>query len=116
MKKKNLILIHLSFRNKTEILEALVPYFAVDFLLPRTFIASLRLQHFDEIDLELIPTDAILAGACYFIKTRTVTFVTENAKVLLITISIFMNCRRRKRIEIESNIYMLENWKTLVLF
>ncbi|XP_063404431.1 E3 ubiquitin-protein ligase rnf213-alpha-like [Mytilus trossulus] len=69
-------------RNKTEILEAIVPYFAVDFLLPRTFIASLRLQHFDEIDLELIPTDAILAGACYFIKTRTATFVTENAKSL----------------------------------
>ena len=52
-------------------LQAISPYFAVDFLLPRTYVASLSFYHLSNIDLELVPTDAVLGAICYFIKTFT---------------------------------------------
>ena len=52
-------------------LQAISPYFAVDFLLPRTFVASLSFYHLSNIDLEILPTDAVLGAICYFIKIST---------------------------------------------
>jgi hypothetical protein len=41
--------------------QAISPYFAVDFLLPRTYVASLSFYHLSsKIDIELLPTDAVL--------------------------------------------------------
>jgi hypothetical protein len=51
------------------VLQAISPYFAVDFLLPRTYVASLSFYHLsNKIDIELLPTDAVLGAVCYFIK------------------------------------------------
>jgi hypothetical protein len=59
------------FRSREEVLQAISPYFAVDFLLPRTYVASLSFYHLSNIDLELVLTDAVLGAICYFIKTCT---------------------------------------------
>lgn len=61
-------LFHFYFRPREEVLQAISPYFAVDFLLPRTYVASLSFSHLLNIDLELVPTDAVLGAICYFIK------------------------------------------------
>jgi len=54
------------------VLQAISPYFAVDFLLPRTYVASLSFYHLsNKIDLEILPTDAVLGAICYFIKIST---------------------------------------------
>ena len=65
------ILNHFYFRPREEVLRAILPYFAVDFLLPRTYVASLSFYHLSNIDLELVPTDAVLGAICYFIKMST---------------------------------------------
>lgn len=66
-----IILNHFYFRPREEVLQAISPYFAVDFLLPRTYVASLSFYHLSNIDLELVPTDAVLGAICYFIKIYT---------------------------------------------
>ena len=67
-----LILNHFYFRSREEVLQAISPYFAVDFLLPRTYVASLSFNHLSsKIDLEILPTDAVLGAICYFIKIST---------------------------------------------
>jgi hypothetical protein len=41
----------------------------LDYLLPRTFVASLKLAHLANIDLSLIPPEVTLAAAYFYIKT-----------------------------------------------
>lgn len=66
------VLNHFYFRSREEVLQAISPYFAVDFLLPRTYVASLSFYHLsNKIDIELLPTDAVLGAVCYFIKIST---------------------------------------------
>ncbi|CAC5425101.1 RNF213 [Mytilus coruscus] len=56
-------------RKKNEVLQSLSPYFEFDYLLPRTFVASLHLNHItDNINLEMLPTDATIAALCYHVK------------------------------------------------
>lgn len=52
-------------------MEAISPYFALDYLLPRTFVASLNLTHLANIDLSLIPPEVTLAAAYFYVKTST---------------------------------------------
>ena len=67
--KKKLI----SFNStRKQVLEAISPYFALDYLLPRTFVASLNLTHLANIDLSLIPPEVTLAATYFYIKTSYV--------------------------------------------
>jgi hypothetical protein len=67
--KKNLI----SFNStRKQVLEAISPYFALDYLLPRTFVASLNLTYLANIDLSLIPPEVTLAATYFYIKTSYV--------------------------------------------
>lgn len=76
------VLNHFYFRSREEVLQAISPYFAVDFLLPRTYVASLSFYHLSNVDLELIPTDAVLGAVCYFIKISTTRHIFgENFQV-----------------------------------
>jgi len=60
----------ISFNSKRkQVLEAISPYFALDYLLPRTFVASLNLTHLANIDLSLIPPEVTLAATYFYIKT-----------------------------------------------
>ncbi|CAG2205786.1 unnamed protein product [Mytilus edulis] len=91
-------------RKKNEVLQSLSPYFEFDYLLPRTFVASLHLNHItDSINLELLPTDATMAALCYHVKVthylskemivglkktfaRISSMILENAKNSALTI------------------------------
>ncbi|CAC5418279.1 RNF213 [Mytilus coruscus] len=57
-------------RGRKEVLQAIVPYFTIDYLLPRTYVAALTYHQFIGIDLELLPTDATLAAMYYYIKSK----------------------------------------------
>lgn len=51
-------------------LKILLPYFDLDFLLPRTFVASLNLDQFMELDIEHFSPDILLGAVYYFINTQ----------------------------------------------
>lgn len=52
----------------TEMVKMLHPFFEMDFLLPRTLVASLSFQQFVAMDTKHIPPDIILAALYYFLK------------------------------------------------
>ncbi|XP_052062678.1 E3 ubiquitin-protein ligase rnf213-alpha-like isoform X2 [Mytilus californianus] len=56
-------------RPKDEILEKLKPYFEVDYLLPRTFLASLKLELIHTVVIShYIPPEISLASSIYYLK------------------------------------------------
>ncbi|CAG2212745.1 RNF213 [Mytilus edulis] len=52
-----------------DMLHMLLPYFDFDFLLARTFVASLNLDLFMELDVKHFSTDILLGAIYYFIKS-----------------------------------------------
>jgi len=69
------------FRPVDQYVEHLAPLFSVDYLLPRTFLSVMNVERIDEIYmLMVVPPDACLANAFYFIHTE---FLEE---------TVFINC------------------------
>ena len=55
-------------------MEHLTQLFSVDYLLPRTLLSVMSLQHVDELYSSMVvPPDACLANAFYFVKTETLS-------------------------------------------
>ena len=69
----------LILRSAVEHVKALAPLFHADFLLPRTIVASLKFEQFENvINLKLIPPDVIMAGLYYQLKTLSHFYGTED--------------------------------------
>ena len=52
-------------------LDDLKPLFHMDYLLPRTLLSVMSLQHVEKIFASMVvPPDACLANICYFVKTE----------------------------------------------
>ncbi|XP_052087848.1 uncharacterized protein LOC127724886 [Mytilus californianus] len=67
-------------RKRSELTQLLAPYFKVDYLFPRTFLACVNFFHVTEVvNLELLPPDAVLATLCFHIKadSHTGNYVTK---------------------------------------
>lgn len=63
--------INLFCRSADEVVKRLAPYFKVDYLLPRTLLASLRLDLMHSIvRVNDISPDIILAASCYYLKKK----------------------------------------------
>ncbi|VDH93225.1 ubiquitin carboxyl-terminal hydrolase 34 [Mytilus galloprovincialis] len=59
-------------RKRSELVQLLSPYFEMDYLFPRTFLACVNFYHVTEVlNLELLPPDAVLATICYLIKSSS---------------------------------------------
>lgn len=59
----------LFYRSAGDMFKVLNPYFAVDYLLPRTMIASLKLEMFqDVLTTNTIPLDITLAALYYYLR------------------------------------------------
>lgn len=56
-------------RPKDEIIDKLKPYFEVDYLLPRTLMASLKLEQIHSVVTSIfIPPEISLASSFYYLK------------------------------------------------
>ncbi|VDI41382.1 Hypothetical predicted protein [Mytilus galloprovincialis] len=99
-------------RKKNEVLQSLSPYFEFDYLLPRTFVASLHLNHItDSINVELLPTDATMAALCYHVKVTHYLSkeMTVGLKKTFARISsMILECSKNTALTIE---YPLRNFK-----
>lgn len=63
---------YFNFRSSTLVLKKLIPYFQMDFYLPRSFMAALKLEEIPNLIASgIFPSDCILAVLFYFIKTST---------------------------------------------
>ena len=59
-------------RSVDEILQRLTPYFEIDYLLPRSFMASLKMKELEPvISSNTIPLEVSLAALFYYLKSRT---------------------------------------------
>ncbi|XP_063417895.1 E3 ubiquitin-protein ligase rnf213-alpha-like [Mytilus trossulus] len=58
------------FESPSDLVQILHPYFEMDFLLPRTFVASLSFKQFVALDTKHIPPDIMLAAFYYFVKVK----------------------------------------------
>ncbi|VDI32729.1 Hypothetical predicted protein [Mytilus galloprovincialis] len=56
------------FESPSELVQLLHPYFEMDYLLPRTFVASLSFNQFVALDTKHVPPDVMLAAFYYFVK------------------------------------------------
>lgn len=67
-------------------MERLVPYFEIDYLLPRTLMAALRFEQLPIVVISApIPPDIITATLCYYLRTEK--HIAKNDKKETVSLS-----------------------------
>ncbi|CAC5391514.1 unnamed protein product [Mytilus coruscus] len=100
-------------RSPKEMLQFLLPYFDLDFLLPRTFVASLNLNQFMELDIEHFSPDILLGAVYYFINTQeelaNESWVYLHKSMLSKVSSLIckLDCKRREVLEMTRRAYKI---------
>lgn len=73
---------YFNFRSSTLVLKKLIPYFQMDFYLPRSFMAALKLEEIPNLIASgIFPSDCILAVLFFFIKSST-SYQKEKIEVI----------------------------------